>query len=255
MKKLKGFKIIHKIMNYDQYNIISEKSIKDNIELLEKALNSDDIQDIKRLKKSGDISGILKSLNSISEKIKELIRNIDYTQINLSIEKGDYIEVYYTKDIDDLLYSLKREFIGIENNKIKQLFFNGGYTSLTLGIELDHSNLNEIDIMNGLPNFMKNLGLGKKIYKKLIKDFDYISSFNGSGHSLDSDMVWKSIVTDKEIFSFANDDNLISFWNELDYQTILDKLKIFYNIKGEIKIDEDFLMKYNLTREEFIKII
>jgi hypothetical protein len=48
---------------------------------------------------------------------------------------------------------------------------------------------------------------------------------------------------------------LISFWKELDYQIIIDKLKLFYNKKGEIKIDQDFLIKYNLTSEELIKKI
>ena len=44
---------------------------------------------------------------------------------------------------------------------------------------------NKIDILNGLPNFMKKLGLGKKIYKKLIKDFGYISSFSGYNPSIE----------------------------------------------------------------------
>ena len=101
--------------------------------------------------------------------------------------------------------------------------------------------------MNGLPLFMKGLGLGKKIYKKLICDFGYISSYDGYEPSLDSSMVWESIVNDKELFTFSNDENLISFWNELEYETIIEKLKEFYEHKGNVQFDDDFLAKHNLT--------
>ena len=66
---------------------------------------------------------------------------------------------------------------------------------------------------------MKYIGLGKKIYKKIIKDFGFISSFDGYEPSLDSSMVWESLANDKEIFTFTNDENIISFWYELNYET------------------------------------
>ena len=130
-------------------------------------------------------------------------------------------------------------------------FFGDGYDEMFLNIQLDESNLNRIDIINGLPNFLKNIGLGKKIYKKLIKDLGYVSSFSGYEPSLDSSMVWKSIVSDNDMFSFTNNENIISFWNDLDKDFIIDKLKIFFEYKGKIQIDKDFLKKYDLDSIDF----
>lgn len=255
MKKRKsGLKIInpHIIVDYNEFHNV-EKSIQDSYQIIEKALNSDNIEKINRLKKSSNISNILKSINTLSDKIRSMLKEIDYNKIKLTIKTGDYIEVSYTKNINVELININDELSGVENKKIKDLFFGDGYDDLFLQVELDQENLNRIDIINGLPNFMKNLGLGKKIYKKLIKDFGFISSFTGFSHSLDSDMVWKSIATDKEIFTFSNDNNLISFWSGLDYEFIMDKLKKFYKNKGSIQIDDDFLLKFKLTDEELYK--
>jgi hypothetical protein len=64
-------------------------------------------------------------------------------------------------------------------DEVHQRIFGDGYDDIYLEIEIDSELLNRIDIINGLPNFMKGIGLDKKIYKKLIKDFGFISSFNG----------------------------------------------------------------------------
>jgi hypothetical protein len=44
-------------------------------------------------------------------------------------------------------------------------------------------------------------------------------------------MVWESLANDKEIFTFTNDENIISFWYELIYETIIEKLSKFYKNK------------------------
>ena len=45
-----------------------------------------------------------------------------------------------------------------------------GYDEPHIDLEIDEKCLNKIDIINGLPNFLQNIGLGKKVYKKFIKD-------------------------------------------------------------------------------------
>jgi hypothetical protein len=220
-----------------------------NLKLYEKALNSDQIKSLRRLKDSGNISNVLKKLKEISDNIKELCSDIDYNQISFTVRKGDFLSTSYTKEINISLSTLYDELRDIER-EIYDRFFGDGYDEMFLNIQLDESNLNKIDIINGLPNFLKNIGLGKKIYKKLIKDLGYISSFNGYNPSLDSSMVWKSIVSDKDMFSFTNNENIISFWKELDKDVIMDKLKIFFKHKGNIQIDNDFLKKYNLNKED-----
>ncbi len=61
---------------------------------------------------------------------------------------------------------------------------------------------------------------------------------------------------DKIIYEQAsNDENLISFWNKLEYEIIIDKLKEFYKNKGFIQFDDDFLNNYNLSEEDLKKKI
>ena len=63
-------------------------------------------------------------------------------------------------------------------------------------------------------------------------------------------MTWNSILEDNEIYSFCNDNNIISFWNELPYDEITNILKGFYKEHGKMFFDDDFLSKYNLTDEQ-----
>jgi hypothetical protein len=107
-----------------------------------------------------------------------------------------------------------------------------------------------------MPKFIKGIGLGKKIYKKLIKDFGYLSTFNGFEPSTDSSMVWNSIVKDAEIYSFVNNNNIISFWNKFNYNKLIDKLIEFYkNDSTSYQFDDDFLNEYNLTEDQLLKLI
>jgi hypothetical protein len=117
--------------------------------------------------------------------------------------------------------------------------------------------LNRIDIMNGLPNFMKGIGLGKKIYKKLIKDFNYISTFDGYEPSIDSSMVWESLAKDDDIFTFTNDENIICFWNDYSYNDTIEKLKYFYKDSdiNNAQFDDTFLNRYNLTDDSLGEIL
>jgi hypothetical protein len=65
----------------------------------------------------------------------------------------------------------------------------------------------------------------------------------------------RTLTCDSDIFSFTNDENIICFWNELEYDFILENLKEFYNNKGDIQIDDDFLKKFELSESEFLSRI
>jgi hypothetical protein len=187
------------------------------------------------------------------DRIINICKDINYDDIVYSY-KNDIVKISFNSIVFVLLATLKND-LNILGDEVQQRIFGDGYDDIYLEVELDKDLLNRIDIMNGLPNFMKGIGLGKKIYKKLIKDFGFISSFDGYEPSIDSSMVWRSLSTDNEIFTFTNDENIISFWNDLNYDIIIKKLKIFYETKGDIQIDDDFLKKYELSEEEFIRIV
>lgn len=228
-------------------------SIKERVSIMEMALNPERIDKVKRFKDAGDISNSLKLIQPSLDKVVDICRNINYDDINYSY-KNDLVKVSYNSVVLVLLATLKNDS-DILGDEVHQRIFGDGYDDIYLEIEIDSELFNRIDIINGLPNFMKGIGLGKKIYKKLIKDFGFISSFNGYEPSLESSMVWRSLATDSEIFTFTNDDNIIGFWSDLDYNLIIQKLKLFYQKKGKIQIDDDFLKKNELSEKELISLI
>lgn len=234
------------------YGEMLESITRGNI-IFEQAMLPNKISKLKRLKDAGDTKGILKVLNPIINEIKDRCIKLDFNDITYR-DTNNVLDIGYDSEIDMLILSLKYKTRTI-GEEIDERIFGSNWQDPTLEIELDKDMLNRIDIMNGLPNFMKGIGLGKKIYKKLICDFGYISSYNGYEPSLDSSMVWESIANDKELFTFSNDENLICFWNELEYETIIEKLKEFYEHKGNIQFDDDFLTKYNLTDLSLNKLL
>jgi len=241
---MKIIKTYSEILNY----------LKEDKIVYEKAMSPEKIANLKRLKDSGDFKSILKILNDDINLILNKCRDLSYDDIGYSMN-DDIITISYGKHIHTLLSILKDKIENYSTDDIDEKIFGGGWKDLFLEIEIDKKNLNKIDIINSLPNFMKNIGLGKKIYKKIIKDFGFISSFDGYEPSLDSSMVWESLANDKEIFTFTNDENIISFWYELNYETIIEKLSKFYKNKGFIQFDDDFLIKFNLNDKEMNNLI
>ncbi len=225
------------------------ESIKTGRMIFEKAMSPEKISKIKRLKDSGDIKGILKELNPIIDEIKDKCSRLNFDDITYKENNDNILDIGYGSEIDMLLLSLKYK-TRIIDDEMHERIFGGGWSDPILEIELNKYMLNRIDIINGLPLFMKGIGLGKKIYKKIIKDFGYISSFNGYEPSIDSSMVWESLANDNELYTFSNDENLICFWNELKYEIIIEKLKEFYENKSDFHFDDDFLIKYDLIEKD-----
>jgi predicted ribosome-associated RNA-binding protein Tma20 len=234
MKKIRTYSDI--LESYKRYNMIYEKS-----------MNSEKLKQIKRLKDSGDLKSLLKELNSIVFNIKNEFMIIDFDDIQYSYD-NDIVDFTYSDEIYPLLLSLKYK-TKKSNDDIDERIFGGGWKDISLQIELDRDMFNRIDIINGLPNFMKGIGLGKKIYKKLIKDFNYISTFDGYEPSIDSSMVWQSLANDDDIFTFTNGENIICFWNDYSYNHIIEKLKYFYKDSdfNNDHFDDTFLKKYKLS--------
>ena len=232
--------------NYEEYL----NKFKESKKLYEKAFSKEKIQKINRFKNSGDMKSLLNEITNIINTIKNY--DIDYNNIRYKI-LTDSIEIRYDATMSSLLTFLDDILIDCDDIILNKIY-QDGYRDIFLNIELK-GEFNQLHINNGLPNFIQGIDLGKKIYKKLIKDYSYLSSFNGVKPTIDSSMVWESILKDKDIFSFTNDDNIICFWNEEDYDIIVNKLKVFYKLKGNIQIDDDFIKKYNINEEKFIKII
>ncbi len=227
------------------------------LRLNEKSLSEEKRNTIKRFRDAGDYKSLLSEFSTMIDDIKNVAPNIHYDNINYDEKSIDDIDILYDNDLYIMITDLKREVVGNRNKKLEFDLFGSDYNirEIFLNISLDEKRLNKIDVNNSLPPFLRNCGLGVKIYKKIIKDFDYISSFNSNKASIWSSMVFKSLTSDTELFTFTNDDNIIIFWNEYPYDDIINKLKKFYKIPGDMVFDDDFLNRYNINEEVFREML
>jgi hypothetical protein len=226
-----------------------KKMVEETNRIYEHGIDKDISIRIKRLMNAGDYSSILKEANDIIKKIIEDIKNLNYDDLNFFITEPDIVEleIKYPAKINVNIDNLSN-LLAVSDEKIYDYIFKGGYRGFDMDIRIDKNYLNKLDILNSLPAFMKGLGLGKKIYKKLIKNYEYLSSFKGFEPSIESDMVWNKITEDKEIYTFINGENFISFWNEVEFDKIIEVLKEFFIKPNEqIILDSDFIVKYDIT--------
>lgn len=242
------FKLKKSFDEYSEY--INSESVDNSI--VEMALSSFDISNMEKLRIAKRYSDIIKQYKESIDILKNLCIKLDYDDIKWKFV--GYYEVYFSRPINKILTKILDD-LSIEDEEVVNKINVDGYDDPHVDIEIDEKTLNKIDIINGLPNFLQGIGLGKKMYKKFIKELGYLSSYSGGNVNLDSSMVWKSLASDNELFMFCNDNNIICFWHELDYDTIMIKLREFYYKKGNIIVDDDFLKKYSMNKNQFINLL
>jgi len=234
----------------DYNNFLYEKSISDD----DIKLNINMLKDVKQVKNN------IKKLNDIITELRALLANQDLIKLSNPrkennkiyfhikyVDRAYYligkIESYLEKDISEDILSKYNNIIYPDDNII----------SFNVEIEIEINNFNRIHIPDGLPFILKNIGLGKQIYQKIIKEFDYISTLK-MDQSLDAIFVWDSLRRNKDIYSFLREQQMICIDENVSYNNIEKLLLQFFkyeieNEKNEIKIknyilDSDFKLKY-----------
>ena len=229
----------------------------------EKSLSDKNIKNVNRFNKASDYIKIIKDLKNLKDYIRTNLSNIHYDDIKYSKKDYDNIDIYFNKEIKKKLinyYDISSECEDDDNyDKLSYNMEIGDIDNKLPNISLEGS-LNNFDIMNGIPSFLRGIGLGKKIYKKIIKDFKYIKSSGAYDPSIESSMVFKSLAKDKEIYTFIYRDDILCIWNTYDYNKIIKLLKIYYNNLDSYDInktffDDDFLKKYKLKDSDLFDII
>jgi hypothetical protein len=242
------FKLKKSFEEYSQF--INSESVDNSI--TEMALSPLDISNMEKLRLAKRHSDIIIQYKESIDLLKDICIKLDYDDIKWKFV--GYYEVYFTKQISKILSKILND-LSNEDEEVIDKINRDGYDDPHIDIEIDEKVLNKIDIINGLPNFLQGLGLGKKMYKKFIKELGYISSWSGGDVNLDSSMIWKSLASDNDLFMFCNDNNIICFWIDLEYDKIMIKLREFYYKKGNIIIDSDFLKKYSMNKEYLINLL
>lgn len=219
-----------------------------------------------------DMKTNMKKLNMLLYDIKKRVKE-DISEFERILDDNEYLEYEYRYNEDIL----------IEYNRIKILLFNSYkenteafifYMNIVYPefnanentklydledvlritypiIQIEKNRLNRVHIPTNLPRFLKNLGLGKKLYYYALDKVNYISSIN-IDRSKEAELVWDSIMDDKDVYSFINDSKIIAFKSDLEFDYIKDILETkFYDINikdnnySQCIIDDDFKEKYS----------
>ena len=218
-----------------------------------------------------DMKTNMKKLNLLLYSIKEHVKN-DKLNFNLQTNDKEYIEYMCNLNSDIMLeFDIIKNLILVSYEENIEAFifymnivfpeFNANEYSEYDDVEnclnfrypvvsIERNGLNRVHIPINLSNFLKNTGLGKKLYYYALDKVGYISSINVD-RSKEAELVWDSIMDDKNVYSFINDSRVISFKSDLDFKYIENILETkFYNINitnddfNQCLIDDDFKEKY-----------
>lgn len=118
---------------------------------------------------------------------------------------------------DDIIFNSKNNHGQMELKVVfKDNTLNNIYRKLMLSdydepetiIDLEIQNMNHIHI-NAIPNSLMGIGLGKNIYRKVLEEYDYISTgFVNARSSEDAQRVWRSLINSDDYFYFISVDEV-----------------------------------------------
>jgi hypothetical protein len=235
--------------NYQEY--LDEKLSINSEELERKNIM---IKDITKIKEN------VNNLNSLINELKIMIVNQDSIQF-LDFEKDNnklYTELEFKGKSDELISAIRKYLttdipIDLRNKYFEIIYPDGERKPFNIDIEIETNHFNRIHIPVGLPQILKNIGLGKQIYRKLIFEIDYISTLK-LDQSLDAIFVWDSLRKDKDIYSYLKENQMLCINPALPFEEIKKILLEFFKIeieneKNKIKkdnyiLDSDFRDKY-----------
>jgi len=223
------------IKKFSEFNKIVEKNIKPEI-----FFNTTKNRHLK------DTGSLVLKLNEQKSKLKRLLRDVTDNSFTLVINDDDGYNEIVIK-FDDAITSLITD-IGKTVDKILLTGYDTDVFDDKFGfvVTLNDKILNKVDIITGLPKFMKGLGIGKLFFKKLIKSFGYIS-FLEDETSDELILLTAGLATnDKNFYSFLRDYQLIIFDASLEPAYIVSVLEKFYhNWDSSFELDDDFMDKHS----------
>lgn len=183
----------------------------------------------------GDKPNIINHENStISDKLEEMrneIRNMSWKKLEFKKDGGDFSG--YT-----VYFNLPKNII----NKIKELDILP-YNNLKMNIEPSNFNRTHID---AIPLFMRGLGLGIKMYKTLIANIGYATTFGDASPS--AKKMWSYLIQDPAYYVLIVDNGVLLIDKNYDKleEVVINYLKSYYGINIPNKIDSK-------TRDSFYK--
>ena len=222
--------------------------------IVEHALYVDDLSRFDNyLTHVSDKKLILKDLKEEMIKFKEMISHFNEQSIFiLKFKKdGNYqlCNVKYDEDIEKIILHLRKILKNIQNDETKlmanKIVYGAEYEmNFHILIELEYEKFNVIHVADDLPYSLRGLGLGKLLFKNIIKKFGWISSNLGSNPTEEAKFVWDSIRKDTDLYTCIKDKSIISLDSKLDKNILENVIRKWLKNSENYKLDTDMLKKY-----------
>jgi len=205
------------------------------------------------LKNVNDEKQILKDLKNEMTKFKDMISHFnDISIFKLNYNKDNkyfLINIKYNDKIEIIIQNFKNILENIKDLDILEKSYRIVYGTniemdFHINIDIEHKNFNRIHIVNDLPYSLRDLGLGKILYKNIIKELGWVSS-NSIDSTKDSKFVWDSLNQDDELYTCIKDKSIICFDYQLDVNIIENIIRKWVKGSSEYILDDDMLKKYN----------
>jgi len=239
---------------------ITYKEFKDRI--IEHSIYVNDLSRFDNyLKHIKDDKLILKDLKNEMSNFKKMISHFNDSSIfelNYQDENEDLlVSVKYNDKIEIIIQNLKDILENITDNEILiksyEIVYGGNMVmDFHINIDIEKDKFNRIQIIDDLPHSLRNLGLGKLLYKTIIEKIGWITS-NFIDSSKDSKFVWDSLNKDKELYTCIKDKSIVCFDHKLDINIIENILGKWLKGSEKYILDNDMLKKYTNFDKEIKK--
>jgi hypothetical protein len=177
----------------------------------------------------------------VVKKFKEFVSDsTEYSEITQKIRNYDVHKFKYVESYCILIYPDRNflELIEIYNKDLE----NEMDLNLVFEISLNKSNLNLIDIPDGLPVNLRNLGLGYKLYKLVIEKNGFITSNRFCNDNAKN--IWYYLMLDRDLYcytSYVNSGVIDKKLNNKEIKKILDNIQnldVYFDDELQEKIIE-----------------
>lgn len=106
-------------------------------------------------------------------------------------------------------------------------------------IMIDDKDFNRIHFPIALPDNLKNIKLGYKFYRSIIKEVNYISSDKNASH--DAHKLWYFLLQDEDLFSMIalNEERILVIDKNINKSKVIKIRNSFKNKFERVKLDDE----------------
>ena len=191
-------------------------------------------------------------LISILNKFKKELVNLPYQSIKFNRKGVDYYVVLPPK-LEEYKRIIISNYNFLEDLSAYPTYSHEDKHNWSFYIMIEKFNYNRTHFENPLPLYLKGIGFGYKIYRKLADELGFISS--DSSTSSQARLVWTKLISDDNLNTIILSDNVLVINKSLSIikkkEIVGDFLKVMYEALGynKLTLNKNLIIDNDLLKE------